>query len=178
MQITFVTGNPNKAQQVARYLDYPLTHRALDVPEPQSLDLKEIVTMKAKAAYEQVNTPVLVEDVSLTFPALGKLPGPLIKWFLQELGNEGLCRLLDGKDRTAIASVYFAYYDGTEMQYFIGQTKGTLTEHPRGNDFGWNPIFIPDGSTKTWGEMNEAESIATAMRKPALEKLKAFLENA
>lgn len=102
MILTFITGNPAKAEQLSGHLEFPVEHKKLDIPEVQSLDLKEIAEYKAREAYQQVQRPVLVEDTSLIFNALGNLPGPLIKWFLEELDNEGLCRLLDNyRDRSA-----------------------------------------------------------------------------
>lgn len=176
MDITFITSNPAKAEQLAYHLKMPITHRRLDLPEIQSLDLEEIVRNKAQRAYDILHSPALVEDVSLTFPALGKLPGPLIKWFLGELGNDGLARLLDGKDRTAIAQVCYGLHDGTTCHLFIGEARGQITDEPRGaHAFGWDPLFIPDGSTKTWGEMTMAEQSATSMRRIALEGLERFL---
>jgi len=175
--LTFITGNPGKAEQLARHLEYPVAHQKLDLPEIQSLDLKEIVEHKAKEAYKQIQKPVLVEDTSLTFSALGKLPGPLIKWFLTELDNIGLCKLLDGyTDRSAYAEVCFGLYNGKELQIFEGGVKGVISESPRGKrGFGWDPIFIPGGSTKTWGEMTPEEQKETSMRRMALKKLEAFL---
>src|SRR5688572_11256576 len=96
--LTFITGNPAKAEQLRRHLEYPVEHQKLDLHEIQSLDLREIVEHKAKDAFRQVGKPVLVEDTSLIFHALGRLPGPLIRWFLEELGNPGLCKLLDGSN--------------------------------------------------------------------------------
>lgn len=88
-EITFITGNPSKAEQLGRHLGHPVKHLKLDIPEIQSLDLREVTRHKVEEAFRQINSPVLVEDTSLTFNSLGKLPGPLIKWFLTELGNEG-----------------------------------------------------------------------------------------
>ncbi len=175
--ITFITGNPSKAEQLAVHLDYPMAHRKLDLAEIQSLDLKEIVEHKAKEAYRHVKNPVLVEDTSLTFLALGRLPGPLIKWFLAELDNEGLCRMLDGhSDKRALAEVCFGLYDGKELKMFKGQMNGMIAPSPRGErEFGWNPIFIPQGYEKTWGEMSRDEQKETSMRRIALKKLEAFL---
>jgi len=177
--LTFITGNAAKAEQLERHLDYPVSHQKLDLIEIQSLDLNEIVAHKSREAYAHIQGPVLVEDTALTFHALGKLPGPLIKWFLTELDNEGLCRLLDGyKDRIALAEVCFALYDGNALHIFDGQMKGTVAHSPRGDrGFGWDPIFIPDGYTKTWGEMTNDEQKATSIRRIALKKLEAFLRS-
>ncbi|OGZ08606.1 MAG: hypothetical protein A3D65_04985 [Candidatus Lloydbacteria bacterium RIFCSPHIGHO2_02_FULL_50_13] len=158
----------------------PVEHQKLDLPEIQSLDLREVVDDKARRAYELVGSPVLVEDVSVTFHALKRLPGPLIKWFLETLGNQGLCELLDGyDDRGARAEVMFAYCDGGEVKVFHGSVEGTIAKHPRGEtNFGWDPVFIPDGHTeKTWAEMTGDEKHATSMRRIALEKLAKFLSD-
>lgn len=178
MTLTFITGNAAKAEQLARHLEYPVEHKKLDIPEIQSLDLKEIAEHKAKEAYKQIQSPVLIEDTSLVFHALGKLPGPLIKWFLKELDNGGLCRLLDGyQDRSAQAKVCFCFYDGDTLEVFEGQIDGTIASSPKGErDFGWDPIFIPVGNTKTWGEMNDEEQKETSMRRVALKKLEGYLK--
>lgn len=174
--ITFITGNPSKAKELEHYLHTPLFHHKLDLIEIQSLNPSEIVEYKTKEAYKVLNTPVLVEDTSLTFHALNRLPGTYIKWFLQELGLHGLCTLLDGyKDRTATAHTIYGLYDGTTLHLFEGKVKGYISSVPKGDGFGWNPIFIPEGYTKTWGEMNQEEKDATSMRKKALNKLEVFL---
>ncbi len=176
-QLTFITGNPGKAEQVGRYLKHPVAHKKVDLVEIQSLDLKEIVEQKAKEAYRHVKKPVLVEDTSLVFSALGKLPGPFIKWFSLELDNNGLCKLLGSSTkRDAVAEVCFGFYDGKVFKTFTGKIAGTIAKKPRGTgNFGWGSIFIPNGYTKTWGEMTLEEQSKTSMRKIALKKLEKFL---
>ncbi len=178
MSITFITGNLGKVEQLKRYLHYPITHQKLDLTEIQSVDLLEVVRHKAKEAYDQIQSPVLIEDTSLTFLALGHLPGTFIKWFLQELGTNGLCKLLNGyNNRSAVAHVCFGLYDGKQLQTFEAKINGSIASHPRGDqDFGWGPTFIPDGYNKTWGEMNIEEQQSTAIRRIALEKLDAYLQ--
>ncbi len=175
--LTFITSNAEKAKQISYHIDYPVIHKKLQLPEIQSLDLHEIIKAKAEEAYEQVKSTVLVEDTSLTFNALKQLPGPLIKWFLQEMGNEGLCKMLDShKDRSAVAEVLFGYYDGANMKVFSGMMKGKIADKPKGKDgFGWDPIFIPEGYKKTWGEMTMEEQKETSMRRIALQKLEKYL---
>ena len=177
-KITFITGNVGKAKYLSDYFHLPVDHLKLNLHEIQSLSLDEIVEDKAKRAFEIVKSQVLVEDVSLSFGALKKLPGPLIKWFLETLGNEGLCRLLDAfNDRSAFAEVAFAICDETGTHVFKGSIEGTIADNPRGEmGFGWDPIFIPKGHEKTWAEMTDAEKHATSMRKIALEKMVVFLK--
>jgi non-canonical purine NTP pyrophosphatase (RdgB/HAM1 family) len=178
-QLTFITGNTNKAEQIARHLDYPLLHKAFHLDEIQSLDSHEIVLHKAKQAYDQIQSPVLIEDTSLQFHALGRLPGPFIKWFLDELGNEKLCRLLDPfDDRSATALVTFAIYDGGQLQTFDATKTGTIAHHPSGTmGFGWDPIFINEGFEKTRGEMTQEEYDQASPRKAAIEKLHEYLKH-
>ena len=91
--ITFITGNEKKAEYLARYLRMPITHKKIELDEIQSLDLTKIVEHKVREAYREIRGPVLVEDVALRFTSLGKLPGPFIKFFEQELGLERLASL-------------------------------------------------------------------------------------
>lgn len=118
-----------------------------------------------------------MEDFSLRFDALGKLPGTLVKWFLQELQAEGLCKLLDGyPSRTAYTQTCFGYCDEEGAQLFDGIMKGAITHEPYGDHgYGTDSIFIPDGQHKTWGEMNEQEQITYSPRRIGLKKLEAFL---
>ena len=175
-KITFITGNEKKSKYLSDFFGMEVDHLKLDLPEIQSLDLREVVEDKVRRAYEAVKAPVLVEDVSLKFSALGDLPGPLIKWFLKSLGNEKICDMLDKLgNREAIAEVNYAYCDKNGVVVFPGLVRGKISETPRGGEgFGFDPIFIPDGYTKNWAEMTPQEKHDTAMRKEPLEKLKLF----
>ena len=177
-ELTFITGNPYKAKYLSEYFHLPIAHRKLDLPEIQSLDLEEVVRDKVRRAYDILGTPVLVEDVSFTFHALGKLPGPLIKWFMSSLGNEGMCKMLDGyDDRSAMISVMYALCDESGIHIFEGSVVGEISPMPKGNsNFGFDPIFIPNGSSKTHAEMTPDEKHETSMRKPAMQKLSAYLK--
>ena len=99
--------------------------------------------------------------------------------FLQELDNEGLCQLLNNYlDRSATASVLFGYYDGYELATFDGQAEGTIATQPVGErGFGWDPIFMPSGYDKTWGEMTKEEQADSSMRRIALAKLEEYLKS-
>lgn len=175
----YITGNAKKAELLNKYLEQPLEHKALDIEEIQSLDVKTVVRHKMRSAYAQVGEPVLVEDTSLEFCAMGRLPGTYIKWFLEELTHEDLCRLLDGKDRSAIARTVFGYYDGKEESYFASMMRGTIAEHPQGEGGfgtkGWDIIFIPEGYTQTRAEMNETDFKTTYLTQKPIEQVGKFL---
>lgn len=175
--ITFITSHPKKADEISWHLGHPVQHHQLDLPEIQSLNPHEVVRAKAEEAYRQLKTPVLVEDYSIRFEALGNLPGPLIKWFLHELQAEGLCTLLHPyKNRTAYAQTSFGYHDESGVHIFDGIMKGTIAPSVRGdNGYGTDGIFIPDGQNKTWGEMDKDEQVRYSLRRIGLKKLEAFL---
>lgn len=177
MEITFITSHAKKAKEISWHIDYPITHHKLDLPEIQSLDPHEVVRSKAEEAYRLLQRPVLVEDFSLRFEALGKLPGTFLKSFLQELQAEGLCALLDNySSRTAYAQTCFGYCDGKGVHIFDGIIKGTVTRELYGDKgYGTDSIFIPYGQDKTWGEMNQQEYITHSPRRIGLKKLEAFL---
>lgn len=183
--LVFITGNQAKADYLAKWLGHPVEHQKVDLDEIQSLDITEVIEHKAKAAYAIVKRPVLVEDVGLACSAFGgKLPGTLIKWFLTEVGNEGILKMLDGfEDRTAFTTIAYGIYDGAELHVFTARTDGRIASEPRTGDkdgwqgsLSWNSIFIPDGSDKTYAEMTDEELKPFSHRAKAIQKLQAFLD--
>jgi non-canonical purine NTP pyrophosphatase (RdgB/HAM1 family) len=175
--VTFITGNLNKVKYLEKYLGHPVKHIKLDLDEIQSLDPKKIVEHKVRQAYEMTKEPVLVEDVSLEFSALGRLPGPFIRFFNEDVPLETMCRMLDGLSRRAIARATFGYFDGTEVKFFEGKIDGEIAQTPAGeNGWDWDKIFIPDGAGKTRAQMTDEEYGESTMKIRPLAALKAFLE--
>jgi len=176
--LTFITGNQHKADFLAKHLGIPVAHHKLDLDEIQSLDPHEVVEHKARQAYDLLQKPVLVEDAGLVFTAMGRLPGTFIKWFMAEVGLEGLVRLADGLPaRTAAGFVCYALYDGENVRFFDGEMRGTIATEVRNGSggFGFDPIFINDGFTESRAEMSEADYDRTSYRIPALAELRNFL---
>lgn len=163
MDVIFITGNQHKADYLARLLDYPLKHQKVELDELQSLDLHEIVEHKARQAFETVKKPVLVEDVSLEFTALGKLPGPFIKFFIEYSGDEVCCRMLDNfDDRSATIRCTFGYYDGKTLRLFDSTMPGRISDEPKGNNgYGFDRIFIGEGDDITRAEMTPEDNERT-----------------
>ncbi|KAM9058950.1 inosine triphosphate pyrophosphatase isoform 5-T5 [Megaptera novaeangliae] len=129
-KIVFVTGNAKKLEEVIQILGdkFPCTLVAqkIDLPEYQG-EPDEISIRKCQEAARQVQGPVLVEDTCLCFNALGGLPGPYIKWFLEKLKPEGLHQLLAGfQDKSAYALCTFALSTGDPsepVRLFRGRTS-------------------------------------------------------
>ncbi len=67
----FITGNQHKADNMARYLGFPIAHQKIELDEIQSIHLRDVVEHKVRQAYDIVRKPVIVDDVSLEFHALG-----------------------------------------------------------------------------------------------------------
>lgn len=179
MHPTFITGNQNKADYLAKMLGVPLEHQKLELEEIQSVDPFAVTEHKARSAYALVKKPVLVEDVSLTFTALGSLPGPFIKFFVdEENGLENLCRILDGfTDRSAHATVIYGYFDGKILQFFPGKLGGAIATQPRGDGgYGWDVIFEPAGyDGKTRAELSAEQDIESYGKMRDFDTLRAFL---
>jgi inosine triphosphate pyrophosphatase len=182
--ITFVTGNKKKLEEVKQILgsgeelSFELTNRKIDLPELQG-DPFEIAKEKCRLAAKEINGAVLTEDTSLCFNALNGMPGPYIKWFLENCGHDGLNRMLDGfDDRSGYAQTIVAYSPGPgfEVEVFEGRTDGKIVR-PRGPlDFGWDPIFEPDeGDGKTYAEMTKAFKNSISHRGRSFEKARKYL---
>lgn len=161
---TFITGNSNKVRYISQWLHQDLAHHKIDLPEIQSVDVREVAAYKAKQAYEILKKPVLVEDCALLFHAITPLPGPFVKWF-ETAGLEAMCRMLDGfGDRSITAKIIYCIANGGEMHFFESEMHGTLADHPKGkNGFGFDPIFVNEGYAKTRAEMTEEEYQSTSL---------------
>jgi non-canonical purine NTP pyrophosphatase (RdgB/HAM1 family) len=151
----FVTGNPDKAVEAGRILGRPVETVALELPEIQSLDLVEVLRAKGEAAWRRIGRPLAVEETGLDLPALGGFPGPLVRWMLEAAGAEGIARTaLAVGDARARAHCAVLYRDEAGAVVGEGEEWGTLVAPPRGaGGFGWDPVFVPAGSDRTYGEL-------------------------
>ncbi|XP_027116741.1 inosine triphosphate pyrophosphatase isoform X2 [Coffea arabica] len=180
--VTFVTGNAKKLEEVRAILgnSIPFQSLKLDLPELQG-EPEDISKEKAKIAAKEVNGPVLVEDTCLCFNALKGLPGPYIKWFLQKIGHEGLNNLLMAyEDKSAYALCIFSLALGPNMEpiTFLGKTAGKIVPAKGPNDFGWDPVFQPDGYNETYAEMPKEEKNKISHRSKALSLVKSHFAEA
>ncbi|CAL1544335.1 unnamed protein product [Lymnaea stagnalis] len=180
--IILCTGNKNKVKEIidifGEDFPYKVENQDIDLPEYQG-EPEDIARAKCELAAQHVKGPVLVEDVSLCFNALGGMPGPYIKWFLMKIGPAGLYKMLESyEDKTAYAQCIFAYCSGekgAKVHIFDGRCNGTIVS-PRGpTDFGWDPIFQPEGYTETYAEMNKTSKNAISHRSKAIAAVKEFL---
>lgn len=176
MKLVFITGNTDKFEE-AKAIISDLEQFDIDLIEIQSINSKEVITHKLEEAKKSVKGSFIVEDNSLYLEALKGLPGPLIKWFLKTIGNDGLYKLADSFNNfNAFNKVVIGLSNenGT-TEFFEGEIRGKIVS-PRGeNDFGWDPIFQPENTNKTYGQMTFDEKKSVSSRKIALTKLAEFL---
>ena len=102
----------------------------------------------------------------------------MVKWFQKTIGIEGIADLAEkfGNDG-ALAKTVIGYAKNPEEIYFFeGAVSGTIVPPIGEHKFGWDPIFQPDGHTKTFAEMDDEERMSLKMRRIATLKLKEFLD--
>lgn len=181
-KIIFVTGNVKKLEEVVAILGknipFEFENKKIDLPEHQG-EIDEICKLKCKEAAKIIKGPVIIEDTCLCFTALGGLPGPYIKWFLDKLGPEGLHKLLAGwedKSAKAVCTLAYAEDENSEVLLFRGETNGKIV-HPRGpHGFGWDPCFQPVGYEQTYAEIPKEEKNKISHRSLAVLELKKYFE--
>jgi len=178
MTIYFITGNENKFKEANEILNTDLEQIDIDLTEIQELDAKAVIRAKLLEACKLTNkSSFIIEDTSLYFEGLNNMPGPLIKWFLKSVGNEGLYKMAQTFNNfNAAATTYIGYLSGNDIQFFKGEIKGTIVEPQGENGFGWDKIFVPVGFDKTFAQMTDDEKNSLSMRKLAFEELKKELE--
>jgi non-canonical purine NTP pyrophosphatase (RdgB/HAM1 family) len=181
--LLLVTGNPGKLAEARRLAGRELESIDLDLPEIQSLDFEEVLAEKARAAFahpEVAGRPVIVEEAGLELAAMNGFPGPLVRWMLDAVGAEGISRAATALgDPAATAVSRIAWTDGETTIVGRGETVGTLVLPGRGtNGFGFDPVFLPAGSERTFGELGGEEKDRFSHRGKAWRDLLARLDGA
>ena len=163
----------------------------LGLPEPEETGttFAENALLKAHAAAQGSGLPALADDSGLCVAALGGAPGvytadwaerqsyeggPGRDWYMAMGKVEGkLAELGPHTDRSAyfISTLALAWPDGTQA-VFEGRAPGSLSWPPRGTmGFGYDPVFVPEGRTQTFAELEQAEKMALNHRTYAFAKL-------
>ena len=160
IEIYYVTGNPGKFDEVKRYLEaheptIDLIQFDADLPEPQTLDQRHIAKTKARAAWELLKKPLIVDDSGIFFDAYNHFPGTLTKFVHKGIGFDGIFTLT-AKNNKATFRLTLAFCDGDDrLALFDGSCAGTIVK-PRAEappTLPWDAIFKPDGSDKTYAEL-------------------------
>jgi XTP/dITP diphosphohydrolase len=177
--VFFATNNINKFNEARRVLaEYAMAVGMLRVKtaEIQSDNLSEIAQTSAIDAFRKCSLPVIVEDAGLFIDALRGFPGPYAAYAYKTIGNAGLLKLMENvEDRKATFQSVIAYYDGhSAPACFEGEAVGKITMAERRGSgksgFGFDPIFQPAGSEKTFAEMTVEEKNVFSHRAKAIHK--------
>ena len=178
--VFFATGNINKLNEARSILSsYGFAVAMLRVKgdEMQSDSLKEIAKTSAVNAFKRSRLPIFVEDAGLFIDALNGFPGPYAAYVYKTIHNSGILRLMENvADRQARFQSVIAYCDETlcEPKCFDGESKGEITTTERRQQgksaFGFDPIFQPIGSCKTFAEMTIEEKNGFSHRAMAIRK--------
>jgi non-canonical purine NTP pyrophosphatase (RdgB/HAM1 family) len=176
--ITIVTGNAGKVRELEAMamggLDFVM--HDVDIDEIQDMDLEKIVKDKARKAYEEIESPVIVDDVSAGLDSLNGLPGPFIKFFNKLLGGDALYQLSKSENDSVTISCTAAYYDGVQFILGRGAVRGKVVASRGNNGFGFDVCVVPDGQSRTMAEMTAAEKMQISHRGRAFRDLLSQLE--
>jgi XTP/dITP diphosphohydrolase len=177
--IFFVTGNFHKFNEVRSVLS-PLGLAVgmlrMKGNEIQSDNPNEIAEASAVDAFNRCQLPVIVEDAGLFIDALDGFPGPYAAYAYKTIHNKGVLKLMENvQTRKATFHSAIVYCDQENGPLiFEGESKGEITLTERAEDgksgFGFDPIFQPSGSDKTFAEMTIDEKNGFSHRAMAVRK--------
>ena len=163
MQINLITSNLGKVKEFESALgkEIKINHIKKEYKELRSDSPEEIAKESAKRLAEEMQMPVVVEDSGLFIQALNDFPGTCSAYIHKRIGLRGILKLMKGlEDRTCYYRSAVAYCEpGKDPISFFGEEKGILSDDIKGvYGFGHDPIFIPEGSKKTYGEMEKCQT--------------------
>ena len=186
--LIFATNNQHKVDEIKHITgsQYHILSLAeadimIDIPEPYDT-LEENAEGKSKVIHELTNKNCFSEDTGLEVDALNGEPGVKSARYAGEDKNissniDKLLHNMQGKiNRGAQFKTVISLIFNNEYHSFDGICKGIITEQPAGEGgFGYDAVFIPDGSHKTFAQMTMDEKNTFSHRKKATDKLLAFL---
>jgi XTP/dITP diphosphohydrolase len=189
VQLIFATNNEHKVKEIQsvipatiKVISLAIAGIDIDIPEPYD-SLEENATEKSTVIHQRTKQNCFSEDSGLEVFALNGEPGVKsaryagdTKDFIANI-EKLLNNLSDNTNRTAqFRTVISLIWDEKEYQ-FEGVCKGSITHEQMGTEgFGYDSIFIPDGSTKTFGQMTLSEKNEFSHRKKAVRQLLGFLK--
>ncbi|WP_282628595.1 RdgB/HAM1 family non-canonical purine NTP pyrophosphatase [Empedobacter sedimenti] len=189
MELIFATHNNNKVKEVSQILPSYLLMKSLtdinffDEIEETGETFEENAQLKAQTIFEKTGKNIFADDSGLVIEALNGAPGVYSARFAGTGKDEDnitkALKELDGKtNRKAYFISVFCLILNGEKHFFEGKINGTISTEILGeNGFGYDPIFIPNGFSKSFAQMSADEKNAISHRAKAVEKLNIFLTN-
>jgi XTP/dITP diphosphohydrolase len=178
--VLFATSNRGKLEEARRILSpFGLSVERHDGKgvEIQADTTGEVAAHASRRAAMASGRPVLVEDAGLFVDSLKGFPGPYSAHAFETIGLAGVIALLrsphrgiTGRAALFVSSVSYCEPRG-EPLLFEGTVRGKIAARPRGrNGFGFDPIFVPAGGTRTFGELTLEEKCAVSHRAVAMRR--------
>ncbi len=188
MQLVFCTNNQHKIDEVQQIFNQKIHFLTLhevgfaqDIPEP-FLTLEENSLIKSQTVYDFCGKNCFSEDTGLFVNALQGQPGVLSARYAgpQASSTDNIQKLLHElqthKDRSAYFKTVVTLIIKNTIHQFSGTCQGIITTDIQGTQgFGYDPIFVPDGSTLSFAQMNLTEKNMFSHRRKAFDSFTQFL---
>lgn len=158
----FVSSNNHKYSEAKKILDsfgINLGFLKYNLEEIQSNSLRDIAIAKARDAFSKFKKPIIIEDDGLFIDSLEGFPGPYSSYVFKTIGNKGILNLLKNNRKAKFVSV-ITYCDKSLLESFDGKLNGKISKTQKGKGWGYDPIFIPNDSTKTFAEINNKNELS------------------
>ncbi len=181
MKFVLISSNDRKIEELKTLLEPEIEVDAIkmEYPELKLDDPCEISKAAAKMLCERIKKPVIVEDSGFFIDALNGFPGIMTKYTHNRIGLTGMLRAMKGVSNRKCwyKSAIGICLPGKQPACFFGIEEGKVAEKIRGKKgWGQDPIFMPKGKKKTYGELGHPDGYHL-FRRNAAEKLKTcFLE--
>ena len=172
----FASSNINKFNEISHLVlvrknSFEVTFRKMELKEVQSDSLLEVAENKVLQAFRINKKEIFVEDDGLFIEALKDFPGVYSSYVYKTIGNEGILDLLSNKvNRNASFKSIIAFYDGNKIESFTGEIKGKIASELTDGGWGFDPIFVPENSDLTFGQMDLNTKNQISHRKIALDR--------
>ncbi len=155
-------------------------HLKMPYPELQTSSLEATIIPGLLWLLSKYDRPIMIDDSGLFVDALGGFPGVYSSYAFKTLGCEGILRLMEGVERrdARFECCIGFIAPGGEPSITKGVAKGTISVGMRGTGgFGYDPIFVHEGQTQTYAEMDVDEKNRLSHRGRAMEKFINALPN-
>ena len=164
-ELFFASSNENKFQEAERILlnfGMQINFFKTTLEEIQSNNLNDIAEQKAINAYELVKKSVIIEDDGLFIDSLNGFPGPYSSYVYDTIGNKGIMNLLENcETRDAKFVSIIAYCDNDDVvKLFESSIPGKISSIIEKGGWGYDPIFIPDGESKTYANVFDKDKFS------------------
>ncbi len=162
-EVLFVSSNEDKYKEAKIILSkfgIKLDFFNCRLQEIQADTLEEIGLHKALDAFRQCLRPVIIEDDGLFIKSLNGFPGQFSSFVFKTIGNKGILRLLKSDRKAEFRSVIVYCEKKEDAILFKGVVEGRISNKPMGNKWGYDPIFIPKGQTKTYARLDDKNSVS------------------